>query len=681
MVRLTMILRCPKCKHRLRIATSDIGKPFRCPNCNARLIFKSAISDREKHHKDKEPPSTRRSFQDETLDGLLSPEFQEVYKKLKSLKGAIDGYRIVKLIAVGGMGLLFKGVQQSLNRTVAIKVLSSKYAKREEFRRQFEAEAALLARLRHPNIVNIIDRKEVLGLPVIIMEFVEGESLKDILLRRSVGINEMISIIVQIRNGLGYIHSQGIIHRDIKPSNILIDNMNNVKLADFGIAHIFRKEEASIEKQFGFQMGTPRYIAPEILAGSQKIDIRADIYSLGATFYEMMTRVPFDRSSCKKPSILNSALPEAVDEIMKRALAIRPEQRYQHVADFCQDLINALTGREKVMTSTPKMKIPVPPRKALVLIIVVFIISLAIVFGRKLLLPHNQILPKAPQDVRSPSHLSKSGSESPPTIPKEVAFLPTLTNQEPNAADHILLTEVNVYDPEFVEIYNPTPQSIPLKNYYLTDAIYLNGDYYLLPQGRRVKGGDYYDFIARFPDDAVISPGECQTISIGGSQRFTQEFGKPPTYELLEDAPQPDSIPDLIPVFPGSINPDPALTTLSNDGESVILFYWDGTSDLVKDVDYVVWGDKEEAVCKTGKVCDGPDPDNLPSSYKPDTPIINQHVIAPGAPAFKTSFQRKNLLEPGETHQEGNGITGQDETSEWLDESFIQAPPTPGSLE
>ncbi|MCD6384577.1 protein kinase [Candidatus Sumerlaeota bacterium] len=675
---MAMIIRCPKCKHKLQISPSEIGRPLRCPNCNVRLVFKPPQPGEQKYHEKRESLSAEISFQDETLNGLLSPESQQAYKKLKELKGLIDGYQIIKLIAIGGMGLLFKGIQLSLNRTVAIKVLSSKYAKKEEFRRRFATEAALLARLRHPNIVNIIDRKEVNGLSVIVMEFVDGESLKDILLKRSVGINEMINIIVQIRNGLGYIHSQGIIHRDIKPSNILIDAMNNVKLADFGIAHIFRKGESSDEKPFEFQMGTPRYVAPEALSSANKIDIRSDIYSLAVTFYEMMTRVAFDRSLYKKPSVLNSALPEAVDDIIERALSINPEERYQHVTDFCQDLINALTGRRE-RPSPPAKKIPALPQQAFVLIMAVFFISVAIVFGRKLLFSKNPTPTQRIPVVHSAATSKKGRGENLPHKFRGETLLPApLAGQHPDIPDHILITEVNVYEPEFIEIYNPTSQPIPLKHYYITDAIYFNGDYYLLPEARRIKGGDYYDFAARFPDDAVLSPGEAQTIAVSGSQRFLHQFGKSPTYELVEDDAQPDPIPDMIPVFPGSINPDPTLTTLSNAGESVILFYWDGTSDLVKDVDYVVWGDKEEAVCKTGKVCDGPDPDNMPSAYRPDTPILNQYVAAPDAPALNTSFQRKNLIESGEIRQGGNGITGHNETSERLVESFIQAPPTPG---
>lgn len=173
---------------------------------------------------------------------------------------------------------------------------------------------------------------------------------------------------------------------------------------------------------------------------------------------------------------------------------------------------------------------------------------------------------------------------------------------------------MSVYDPEFIEIYNPTLQPVSLKDYYITDVTFNNGGYYLLPQRGKVKGGDHHDFIARFPPDAVIQPSECQTIALGSYQSFLRRLNISPTYVLVRDDSTPPTVREMLTCFTGIINPEPGYTTLSNDGESVILFFWDGRGDIVKDVDYVVWGDKEEAICKTGKVCEGPDADLMPST-------------------------------------------------------------------
>lgn len=256
------------------------------------------------------------------------------------------------------------------------------------------------------------------------------------------------------------------------------------------------------------------------------------------------------------------------------------------------------------------------------------------------------------------------------------------------AQDHLLITEfvVTPTEGEFIEIYNPTDNVVDLSNYYITDATFASGAtfYYKIVTGN-AGGGSFGDFSARFPAGASIAPHEYQTVSLAGSTKFNTTYGVLPTYELFEDDAAADAIPDLLEATTGSINKQGGLT---NNGEILILFYWDGLSDLVQDVDYVVWGDKEEAVDKSGVSIDGPDADTNPSTYLNDTPISSQFVVNVENDADADphdggkSAQRKLSVEDLEAWEAGNGVTGHNETSEdvsWKGGIWcLNAAPTPG---
>lgn len=252
------------------------------------------------------------------------------------------------------------------------------------------------------------------------------------------------------------------------------------------------------------------------------------------------------------------------------------------------------------------------------------------------------------------------------------------------AAPQLLLTEIVVTptEGEFIEIHNPTGQIITLTDVYLTDATNAGtGNYYYnIVTGASAggAGGGGSDFHARFPPEATIGPGEYQTIALRGSANFSTTYGLAPTYELSEDESTPDAIPDMLEVLPGSIGGQAGLT---DSGEVVILYFWDGTSDLVTDLDYVVWGDKAEAVDKTGVSIDGPDEDDIPGTYLADTAIDFQDVLGTGNPLHTsiTSVQRKDLAEGTETRTGGNGAAGDDETSEDLSNTWCKAAPSPNA--
>ncbi|MFD2566724.1 lamin tail domain-containing protein [Pseudotenacibaculum haliotis] len=242
----------------------------------------------------------------------------------------------------------------------------------------------------------------------------------------------------------------------------------------------------------------------------------------------------------------------------------------------------------------------------------------------------------------------------------------------------LLITEVAITPTagEFVEIYNPTSSTIDLTNVYITDATFASGGiyYYNIVTGANYGGGGFGDFHARFPNGATIAAGEYQTISISGSDEFFSTYGVNPTYELYEDGGASDAIPDMLEAVAGSINGQGGLT---NSGEFVVLYTWDGSSDLVKDLDYFVWGDKVEGVDKTGISIDGPDGGTSTSSYQNDTPIASQIAVSSGSHSSDTSWQRIDLTESRETKTGGNGDLGHDETSENLSTAFTAISPTP----
>ncbi len=242
----------------------------------------------------------------------------------------------------------------------------------------------------------------------------------------------------------------------------------------------------------------------------------------------------------------------------------------------------------------------------------------------------------------------------------------------------LLITEISVTPTagEFIEIHNSGAAPVDLTDVYLTDATFTpDGAFYYKIVTGNGGGGGFADFNARFPTGAMITAGEYQTISLNGSNNFNTTFGVQPTYELFEDAGAADGIPDMLEATAGSINNQGGLS----GGEVAILYSWDGVTDLVQDLDYVVWGDKNEAVDKSGVSIDSiTDADMLTSMYLADTSVATQAVISTGSHAGGMTWQRDvGLTEGIEVQVGGNGINGSDETSEDWNNTFYEGAPTP----
>jgi tRNA A-37 threonylcarbamoyl transferase component Bud32 len=271
---------------------------------------------------------------------------------------SIGSYTGLELIARGGMGEIYKANHPTLNRTLAIKVLSKYLEEDPDFNKRFAREAEMMARLKHPNIINIYDYGEQDGLPYIVMEYLTGETLSSILKSRGhLSLDESLPLLRDLASALDYAHAQGIVHRDIKASNIFIEpittpangHTHRAVLMDFGIAKILNAQTSVTHP--GDIMGSFDYIAPEQIQETSTVDGRADIYAFGVMVYQMLTgELPFKRNNLSAlmmahlhqpppdPCMIVSDLPENTCAALQRAMAKKPEERFTTASEFASAL-------------------------------------------------------------------------------------------------------------------------------------------------------------------------------------------------------------------------------------------------------------------------------------------------------------------------------------------------------
>jgi len=251
------------------------------------------------------------------------------------LNGMLDRCVLTGTIGRGGMGAVYRGRQNGLDREVAVKVLPMELSQHEDFVRRFEREAKAMARLDHPHIVRVFDVGQTTdGFWYLVMEHVEGRDLAAVVAQGGLPEAEALRVVKEICEALEHAHDAGLVHRDIKPSNVLLDRQGRVKVADFGLAQAVSAEGfegGSRLTASGSLMGTLEYMAPEQLAG-KTVDRRADLYSVGVLFYELLTG-DMPRGSWKPPSTLRKLNPK-VDEVVRRSLEPRPEDRYASATDL-----------------------------------------------------------------------------------------------------------------------------------------------------------------------------------------------------------------------------------------------------------------------------------------------------------------------------------------------------------
>ncbi len=244
---------------------------------------------------------------------------------------------IVALLGHGGMGAVYKARQPALDRWVALKVLPPQATGKPGFADRFNREARALARLNHPGIVAVHDFGQAGGMPYFVMEYVDGLTLRQLGRERPLTPREALQIVPQICEALQYAHDEGVVHRDIKPDNILIDKKGRVKIADFGIAKILGREGERTNLTSSQQVvGTPHYMAPEQIEHPQAVDHRADIYSLGVVFYEMLTgELPLGKFA---PPSQKAQVDVRLDQVVLHALEKEPRRRYQQVREVKTDV-------------------------------------------------------------------------------------------------------------------------------------------------------------------------------------------------------------------------------------------------------------------------------------------------------------------------------------------------------
>ena len=240
---------------------------------------------------------------------------------------------VLELLGKGGMGAVYKARQAALNRFVALKILPPDSASDPAFAERFAREAQAMARLSHSNIVTIHEFGQSGGFFYFVMEFVDGVNLRQMIRAHRLSPREAMAIVPQICEALQYAHDQEIVHRDIKPENVLVDKRGRVKIADFGLARLLGKDPQSEPLTRSAEvMGTPHYMAPEQLEKPLEVDHRADIYSLGVVFYEMLTgELPLGRFPAPSRKV---EVDVRLDEIVLRALEKEPQLRYQQASAF-----------------------------------------------------------------------------------------------------------------------------------------------------------------------------------------------------------------------------------------------------------------------------------------------------------------------------------------------------------
>ena len=279
-------------------------------------------------------------------------------------KFQIPGYEIIERLGKGSMGLVFKARQTSVDRIVAVKVLLDTLAQNKEFIKRFQREAKIAAKLQHNNIVNAIDAGEVEGHHYFVMEYVEGATIKDELDKNKVFDEKVaLKIVMAVAEAMKHAHERGLIHRDIKPENVILTKDGQVKLADLGLARLTADEKWAMSEA-GMAIGTPYYISPEQVRGQVDVDIRGDIYSLGATLYHMTTgKVPYPGETPQEvmrkhvdknaqlipPDHVNTRLSSGLGIVVETMMAKNRDNRYRTPDDLILDLKCLLQGESPMI--------------------------------------------------------------------------------------------------------------------------------------------------------------------------------------------------------------------------------------------------------------------------------------------------------------------------------------------
>src|SRR2546423_1847122 len=303
--------------------------------------------------------------------------------KAKPQVTTIAHYRIIEPLGSGGMGAVYKAHDEKLHRVVALKVLPPDAIMQEDRRRRFLQEARAASALNHPHILTVYEVGEADGKPYMVMEYVQGETLRQRIAARAFVIKDALEIALQVAEGLAKAHEHGIVHRDLKPENLMVNRDGYAKILDFGLAKLIERRQRAlaanstektllqVKTQAGMIMGTINYMSPEQLLG-QRVDRRSDIFAFGTVLYEMATGLcPFANKNKidtmhailhkepEPPHTVKAGLPLELQRILSRALAKAPKERYQSIKELAADLKTLKRelelGRAVVAPAKPKL--------------------------------------------------------------------------------------------------------------------------------------------------------------------------------------------------------------------------------------------------------------------------------------------------------------------------------------
>jgi eukaryotic-like serine/threonine-protein kinase len=342
LARRQVVQRCPNCSAKYDVGIYVSGQKVRCRRCGIKFAVvrndtspgsdAPAAADGEKKvdaqlAADQESPAPRpqtkqhRTAQNDIAAGTV-----------------LNGYQIGPVLGRGAMGTVYRGTQLSLDRPVAVKVMSSDLVNQPEFIQRFRREAAALASLAHNNVVSIIDQGNVDHHFYFVMEFIDGPTLRRLLSQRALRLTQAYDLAIQIGRGLDYAHSKGVVHRDLKPENVLLQDAGAdgqvAKIVDFGLADILYSDRSYVNLTGSrISMGTVNYMAPEQRQDAGRVDQRADVYSYGVLLYEMFTgELPIGRY--QDPSKRNKQLDKRVDPVVMKALEPDARRRYPRVREL-----------------------------------------------------------------------------------------------------------------------------------------------------------------------------------------------------------------------------------------------------------------------------------------------------------------------------------------------------------
>ena len=341
MARRQVVQRCPNCAAKYDVGIYVSGQKVRCRRCG----YKFAVVRDDTQYNAAEDLAAR-SPEINNGDGAPGsrPPPRSVAKRPPraatndvKVGTILKGFEIGTVVGKGAMGTVFRGRQLSLERSVAIKLMSADLVSQPEFVLRFKREAAALASLSHPNVVSIIDQGNTGDHWFFVMEFIEGPTLRRLLSQRSLRLPQALDLAVQVGRGLDYAHGKGIVHRDLKPENVLLaaDGSGHyvAKICDFGLADMLYSNRSYVNLTGSrISMGTVNYMAPEQRQDAGRVDQRADVFSYGVLLYEMLTgELPLGRYP--EPSKRNRSLDRRVDPVVMRALELDARRRFPRVRE------------------------------------------------------------------------------------------------------------------------------------------------------------------------------------------------------------------------------------------------------------------------------------------------------------------------------------------------------------